>query len=62
MSLRIQKETITTNKKTLEPSRINKQVYSENYSDYLNKAGWRLESKLSSNKYYYSDLLEDTDW
>ena len=62
MSLRIKKETIKTNKKVYELSQINKRVYSENYTDYLNKAGWRLERKHHSSKHYYSDLLEDTDW
>ena len=62
MSIQFQKERITSNQKALKLSRISKQVYSENYSDYLNKAGWRLERKIPSNKYYYSDLLEDTDW
>ena len=62
MSLRIQKEKIKTNEKALEISRINKREYSENYADYLNKAGWQLKRKHRSHKYYYSDLLEDTDW
>jgi len=62
MSVRINKKTITTNKKADEVFRINNQVYSEKYADYLNKASWLLERSNPSNNYYYSDLLEDTDW
>ena len=38
------------------------QVFSKDYVDFLNEAGWILERKLPSNINYYSDLLEDTDW
>ena len=43
-------------------SQLNDQVFSKDYVDFLNDAGWRLERKLPSNKTNYSDLLEDTDW
>ena len=42
--------------------KINEKVFSKDYVDFLNEAGWRLEKKLPSNSNYYSDLLEDTDW
>ena len=59
MTLKFLKEKIKTNKK-LDSSNI---AFSEEYADFLNKAGWRLERKLpSNNSNYYSDLLEDTDW
>tara|TARA_Y100001968_G_C19118774_1_gene600921 strand:- start:276 stop:527 length:252 start_codon:yes stop_codon:yes gene_type:complete len=48
--------------KTSEPSKINEDIFSKNYVDFLNEAGWRLEKKLPSNCNNYSDLLEDTDW
>ncbi len=37
-------------------------IFSKDYVDFLNEAGWRLEKKLPSNSNNYSDLLEDTDW
>ena len=37
-------------------------IFSKDYVDFLNEAGWRLEKKLPSNTNQYSDLLEDTDW
>ncbi len=40
----------------------NSQVFSKDYVNYLNEAGWRLEKKLPSNSNHYSDLLEDIDW
>ena len=45
-----------------EPSKINESIFSKDYVDFLNEAGWRLEKKLPSNNNNYSDLLEDTDW
>ena len=47
---------------TIEPSKINKSIFSKDYVDFLSEAGWRLEKKLPSNSTKYSDLLEDTDW
>ena len=49
------------NSKTL-PSKINGSIFTKDYVDFLNEAGWRLEKKLPSNTSSYSDLLEDTDW
>ena len=37
-------------------------VFSKDYVEFLNEAGWILEKKLPSNTNHYSDLLEDTDW
>ena len=47
---------------TIHPSKINETIFSKDYVDFLNEAGWRLEKKLPSNSNNYSDLLEDTDW
>ena len=46
----------------IEQSKINGKIFSKDYVDFLSEAGWRLEKKLPSNSYKYSDLLEDTDW
>tara|TARA_B100001250_G_C19406902_1_gene617255 strand:+ start:432 stop:671 length:240 start_codon:yes stop_codon:yes gene_type:complete len=43
-------------------SKVNENIFSKNYVDYLSKAGWRLEKKLPSNSNNYSDLLEDNEW
>ena len=43
-------------------SKINESLFSKDYVDFLNEAGWKLEKKLPSNTSNYSDLLEDTDW
>ncbi len=45
-----------------EQSKIKDSIFSKDYVDFLNEAGWRLEKKLPSNSNNYSDLLEDTDW
>ena len=47
---------------SVESSRINGNIFSKDYVDFLSNAGWRLEKKLPSNSDKYSDLLEDTDW
>ena len=47
---------------TIESSKINETIFSKDYVDFLNEAGWRLEKKLPSNSDKYSDLLEDTEW
>ena len=44
------------------PPNISVSVFSKDYVDFLNEAGWRLEKKFPSNNNYYSDLLEDTEW
>ena len=43
-------------------SDFNDKVFTKDYVDFLNEAGWKLENKLPSNINQYSDLLEDTDW
>ena len=47
---------------TTKQSKTNESSFSEDYVDFLNEAGWRLEKILPSNSNNYSDLLEDTDW
>ncbi len=44
------------------PSKFNRSIFTKDYVDFLNDAGWRLERKFPSNNYNYSDLLEDTEW
>ena len=51
----------------IEDSRDNiepfvERIFTKDYVDFLNEAGWRLENKLPSNSNCYSDHLEDTDW
>ena len=46
----------------IESNKFNAILFSKDYVDFLNDAGWRLERKLPSNTNNYSDLLEDTDW
>ena len=43
-------------------SKVNENVFTKDYVDFLSEAGWRLEKKLPSNCNNYSDLLEDTEW
>ena len=43
-------------------SKINGNIFSKDYVDFLSEAGWRLEKKFPSNNSNYSDLLEDTEW
>ena len=62
MSLQIKKEIIIEEGTTIDPSKVNEKIFSKDYVDFLNEAGWRLEKKFPSNRNYYSDLLEDTDW
>ncbi len=47
---------------SIDPSKINENIFSKDYVDLLSEAGWRLEKKLPSNNSNYSDLLEDTEW
>ncbi len=57
------KEELTAEIETnIESSKINGNIFSKEYVDFLSEAGWRLEKKLPSNSDNYSDLLEDTDW
>ena len=62
MPLKIKKELTVGKGATADPSNINENIFSKDYVDFLNEAGWRLERKLPSNNSNYSDLLEDTDW
>ncbi len=45
-----------------DSTKINERIFSEDYVDFLDDAGWKLEKKLPSNSNNYSDLLEDTEW
>ena len=57
------KEELSANSGTnSNSSKINENIFSKDYVDFLSDAGWRLEKKLPSNSNNYSDLLEDTDW
>ena len=62
MTLQIKKDLIVDKRTTVDPSEVNENIFSKDYVDFLNEAGWRLEKKLPSNTSSYSDLLEDTDW
>ena len=62
MQLETKKELIVEKGTTIDPQNINESIFSKDYVDFLNEAGWRLEKKLPSNSNSYSDLLEDTDW
>ena len=62
MELQIQSEIEKTNETFKKLSNFKDRVFSKDYVDFLNDAGWRLERKLPSNSNNYSDLLEDTDW
>ena len=43
-------------------SKVNENIFSKDYVDFLSEVGWKLEKKLPSNSNNYSDLLEDTEW
>ena len=60
MNLQIQSDRRKTQENS--NSKNNEQVFSKDYVEFLNEAGWRLEKKFPSNSTNYSDLLEDTDW
>ena len=62
MPLQTEKEIATKIGTNIDSSKNNDNIFSKNYVDFLSEAGWRLEKKLPSNSYKYSDLLEDTDW
>ena len=62
MQLQIHKDLKGENAINNDHSRFTDRVFSKDYVEFLNDAGWRLEKKLPSNKNQYSDLLEDTDW
>ena len=62
MSLKIHKEVKKAERSCKESLKLNDRIFSKDYVDFLNDAGWRLEKILPSNRSHYSDLLEDTDW
>ena len=62
MPLQTKKELDAKIETNIDSSKINGNIFSKDYVDFLSEAGWRLEKKLPSNSDKYSDLLEDTDW
>ena len=62
MPLQTREEFVAEIGKNIKSSKINGNIFSKDYVDFLSDAGWRLEKKLPSNSDKYSDLLEDTDW
>tara|TARA_B100000579_G_C22194768_1_gene560180 strand:+ start:98 stop:349 length:252 start_codon:yes stop_codon:yes gene_type:complete len=62
MSLQIEEGLTTKTGIAIEHSKIKESIFSKDYVDFLNEAGWRLEKKFPSNSNNYSDLLEDTEW
>ena len=62
MSLQTKEELAHELEASIKSTTKNGDVFSKDYVDFLNEAGWRLEKKLPSNSDKYSDLLEDTDW
>ena len=62
MQLQIKEELPAKLVTTIDSSKTYNSIFSKDYVDFLNEAGWKLEKKLPSNINNYSDLLEDTDW
>ena len=62
MSVRTKSKHKKTNEFNQDQSKVNAHIFSKDYVDFLNEAGWRLEKRFPSNSNDYSDLLEDTDW
>ena len=62
MTLQTKEELSAKIETTFNTSKGHDRIFSKDYVDFLNEAGWRLEKKLPSNSNNYSDLLEDTDW
>ena len=62
MSLQTKEDLSAEIESVTKSSKINCEIFSKDYVDFLSEAGWRLEKKLPSNNDKYSDLLEDTDW
>ena len=62
MSLNTKEELSARSGNNILDSKIKESIFSKDYVDFLNDAGWRLEKKLPSNSTNYSDLLEDTEW
>ena len=62
MKVQTKKNNVDEKEQTTVHSKINGKIFTKDYVDFLNEAGWRLEKKFPSNNNNYSDLLEDTDW
>ncbi len=62
MKLQIPSKQLKAEKSQKDHSKLDDRVFSKDYVEFLNEAGWILEKKLPSNINHYSDLLEDTDW
>ncbi len=62
MPLQTKKGLLKKSSQAADHSNVDERIFSKDYIDFLNDAGWRLEKKLPSNTNNYSDLLEDTDW
>ena len=62
MTLQLKNDLVKIEVKSKNNCQFDDQVFSKDYVDFLNQAGWRLEKKFPSNSSQYSDLLEDTDW
>ena len=62
MPLQTKEELSAKIETSFESSKNNGSIFSKDYVDFLNEAGWRLEKILPSNSDNYSDLLEDTEW
>ena len=62
MPLQTNKKLAAKKETNSESSKISGNIFSKDYVDFLNEAGWRLEKILPSNNDKYSDLLEDTEW
>ena len=62
MKLQTKEGNVDYRRQKIVQSNISGSIFTKDYVDFLNEAGWRLEKKFPSNNNYYSDLLEDTDW
>ena len=62
MPLQTKEELLTETGAIQVQSEVNERIFTKDYVDFLSEAGWRLEKRLPSNNFNYSDLLEDTDW
>ncbi len=62
MPLKTKAELSSQIKPAIERTKINENIFSKDYVDFLSDAGWKLEKILPSNRNTYSDLLEDTEW
>ena len=62
MPLQVAKALLKSEKKVEKQACFKEHIFSKDYVDFLNEAGWILERKLPSKINCYSDLLEDTDW